>query len=294
MILQKVPGSLSVVSFKHCFKKTVPFLTATPLLLASVGQSFAADTVRVFTKYGISIAGIPIGNARVNTVFNGKKFKIAANGRTAGVSRLVSDGRGTLRAEGIIGKNRAFPTSFSMDTVDDKLVTKVRMSMSKGNIRRLVAAPPLSKRADRIPVLKKHHRGILDPLSAFMVPLDRDGKIEPAKACNRTIPVFDGWQRFNVRLSFSTTKNANLGGRDGYSGPVVVCKARYMPIAGHRPTRKTTVYLANNKNMELWLAPVQGVPSLVPVYVKIGTKVGSLSLSASIFQVVGAKTASSQ
>lgn len=285
---------MSLVSIKHYLKKSTLFLAVPPLLVASVGQSFAADTVRVFTKYGISIAGIPIGNARVNTVFNGKKFKISANGRTAGVSRLVSDGRGTLHAEGVVGKNRAFPSSFSMDTVDDKLVTKVRMSMSKGNIRRLVAAPPLSKRADRIPVLKQHHRNILDPLSAFMVPLDRDGKIEPAKACNRTIPVFDGWQRFNVRLSFSTTKNAKLGGHDGYNGPVVVCNARYVPIAGHRPTRKTTVYLANNQKMELWLAPIKGVPTLVPVHLKIGTKIGSLTLSASIFQVAGADTASAQ
>lgn len=285
---------MSLVSIKHCFKKSAQLLAVTPFLVAPTGQSFAADTVRVFTKYGISIAGIPIGNARVNTVFNGKRFKISANGRTAGVSRLVSDGRGTLRAEGIVGKNRAFPSNFSMDTVDDKLVTKVRMSMSKGNINRLLAAPPLLKRADRIPVLKKHYRSILDPLSAFMVPLDRDGKIEPAKACNRTIPVFDGWQRFNIRLSFSTTKNAKFGGRDGYNGPVVVCKARYVPIAGHRPSRKTTVYLANNQNMELWLAPVKGIPTLVPVHMKIGTKVGSLTLSANIFQVAGANTASAQ
>ena len=294
MILQKVLGSLSFVSIKRYLKKSAPLLAVTPLLVASAGQGFAADPVRVFTKYGISIAGIPIGNARVNTVFNGKKFKISANGRTAGISRLVSDGRGTLRAEGVVGKNRAFPSNFSMDTVDDKLITKVRMSMSKGNIKRLVAAPSLLKRADRIPVLKKHHRSILDPLSAFLVPLDRDGKIEPAKACNRTIPVFDGWQRFNIRLSFSTTKNANLGGRDGYSGLVVVCKARYVPIAGHRPTRKATVYLANNQNMELWLAPIKGIPTLVPVHLSIGTKIGTLALSANIFQVAGADTASSQ
>lgn len=277
---------------KHCLKISSTFFVASSLFAASSGHSVAAEQIRVFTKYGISIAGIPIGNARVSTQFNGKKFKIAANGRTAGVSRLVSDGRGTLRAQGIIGKKRPLPSSFSMDTVDDKLVTKVRMGMSKGNINRLVAAPPLSKRPDRIPVLKKHHRGILDPLSAFMIPLDNDGRIEPAKACNRTIPVFDGWQRFDVRLSFSTTKNAKLGGRDGYNGPVVVCKARYVPVAGHRPTRKTTVYLANNKNMELWLAPISGLPTLVPVHVRIGTKVGTLTLTSSIFQVTGLKTAS--
>ena len=257
------------------------------------GVNAQSNTVRVFTKYGISIAGIPIGNARVTTNFKGKRYSIVANGKTAGVSRLISDGRGTLTATGYLGRTRAIPSNFAMDTIDSSLVTKVRMTMANSSIRRVTATPPLAKRADRIPVLSKHRRNILDPLSAFLVPLDRDGRIEPVKACNRTIPVFDGWQRFNVRLSYSTTREAKLGGKDGYRGPVVVCKARYVPIAGHRPTRSTTVYLQNNKNMEMWLAPVSGVPALVPVFIKIGTKVGSLTLSAGIFETNAVKLTAS-
>ncbi|MEM8797561.1 MAG: DUF3108 domain-containing protein [Pseudomonadota bacterium] len=238
---------------------------------------------QVFTKYGISIAGIPVGNARVTTRFNGSSYSIVANGRTAGVSRLVSDGKGTLTTSGKIRRGRVLPSNFAMDTVDDKLVTHVRMGMTNQNIVKLVAVPPLAKRPDRIPVGRQHYRNILDPLSAFMVPLDTDGRIVPTQACDRRIPVFDGWQRFDVQLSFKEKKNVRLGGNDGYSGPVVICKARYIPVAGHRPTRRTTVYLANNKNMEMWLAPVEGVPVLVPVHIKIGTMVGPLTLSTRIF-----------
>lgn len=278
---------------QHCVKAAL-ILSFGALFMPQM--SFAADEeVRVFTKYAISIAGIPVGNARVSTRFKDGKFDIVANGRTAGISRLVSDGKGTLSTSGRLRRGRIVPSKFSMDTVDDKIVTKVRMSMSGGSIKKLLAAPPLSKRPDRIPVESKHRRNILDPLSAFLVSLDNDGRIEPQKACARTIPVFDGWQRFDVRLSYKEKRQARLGGRDGYLGPVVVCKARYVPIAGHRPTRKTTVYLQNNKNMEIWLAPVENVPVLVPVYIKIGTKVGSLTLAASIFEAringsVAAKT----
>lgn len=285
--------SLSLMMKQHPVR-VVLFTALAALTLSLTSKPLLAEEVRVFTKYGISIAGLPIGNARVSSRFNGKNFAIVANGRTAGISRLVSDGRGTLSVSGTLGRHRAVPNLFKMDTVDDKLITKVRMTMSNGSIKSLLAAPPLLKRADRIPVLAHHHRNILDPLSAFLVPLDDDGKINPEKACDRVIPVFDGWQRFNVRLSFKKTRRANFGGRDGYSGPVVVCKARYDPIAGHRPSRTATSYLQNNKNMEMWLAPIRGVPVLIPVHIKIGTKIGALTLSANIFQANGGKTATTQ
>ena len=43
----------------------------------------------------------------------------------------------------------------------------------------------------------------------------------------------------------------------GYSGDVLVCAARYNPIAGHRTGRKSTQFMADNKDMEVWLAPVE-------------------------------------
>ena len=38
---------------------------------------------------------------------------------------------------------------------------------------------------------------------------------------------------------------------------MTICSARYIPIAGHKPTTKATQFMAQNKDMEVWLAPVQ-------------------------------------
>lgn len=265
-------------------------LMACCVYFALTNKLAAAEKASVAVNYTITIAALPIGKVEMSSRFDGDKFNIVAHGRTAGVSRLVSDGKGTFSTSGRLSRGKVVPSNFRMDTIDKHLITKVRMKMASGSIKSLFAAPPLSKKPDRIPVRSRHWRNILDPLAAFMVPLDSDGRIKPRSACNRTIPVFDGWQRFDVRLSFKEQRQVRLGGRDGYSGAVVICKARYLPIAGHRPTRSTTVFLQNNTDMEIWLAPVSGVPVLVPVNIRIGTKFGPLILTASMVDAkIGAK-----
>ena len=43
---------------------------------------------------------------------------------------------------------------------------------------------------------------------------------------------------------------------DTYSGRIIVCGARYVPVAGHRSTRKAVQEMADNKRLEVWLAEV--------------------------------------
>ena len=38
--------------------------------------------------------------------------------------------------------------------------------------------------------------------------------------------------------------------------------------------------MQNNKKMEMWLAPVKGANIMTPVYVKVGTRYGSLTLKS--------------
>ena len=58
-----------------------------------------------------------------------------------------------------------------------------------------------------------------------------------------------------------------------------------MPIAGHRPARKSVQYMTDNKRIEIWLAPVAGTTVMVPYRIIIGTKAGDLVISANQFQV---------
>lgn len=281
------------VKIKPTHSLKAALIAACSLCLVTATDSAAAEKANVYIKYSMAIAAVPIGVLKLRSQFDGNKFSITANGRTAGVSRLVSDGKGSFSTSGLLRRGKVIPTRFNMDTIEENLITKVRMQMASGSIKKLLAAPPLSKKPDRIPVKSHHWRNVLDPLSAFMVPLGQDGRIEPREACNRTIPVFDGWQRFDVKLKYKEKRQVTIGGGNGYKGPVVICKAFYVPIAGHRPNRSTTVYLKNKSKMELWLAPISGLPVLVPVNIKVGTRFGTLTLGVSEFDLtLGAKAAS--
>jgi hypothetical protein len=91
-----------------------------------------------------------------------------------------------------------------------------------------------------------------------------------------------GWTRYDVHLSYKETRAID-GGAKTYSGRIIVCAARYVPVAGHRSTRKAVQDMADNKRLEVWLAPVANMPVLVPFRILIGTDLGDLIIYATHF-----------
>ncbi len=251
-------------------------------------QPGSAATTRLQVTYVISISGLTIGRAQVEGRFTPGQYATAITGSTYGISRFVSDARAVLAGNGRINGTRVVPNSYNLETAERGFATRVNMAMRGGSITSLRAAPGLVEAADRVPVRSSHKRNVVDPVSAFVISLGSGGKVDGQRACNRTLPVFDGWQRFDIRLFFKHTKEVT-GSSDAYRGSVVVCGARYVPIAGHRPTRESVQYMADNKRLEVWLAPVAGTTVMVPYRLIIGTKAGDLVIAARQFQVSDAK-----
>lgn len=250
-----------------------------PLALAAPGKA-GTPSGKVDATYNILLGGLTIGRFALDTQFDGKGYTIIVRGSTSGVSRFVSDGKGYLKSSGRMVGSRVLPGAYLLDTSENgQRNSSVSMQMKAGTIQNVAAMPPLAKRADRVPLLPQHKRNIFDPLSAMIVPLPKGNM---GSACNRTVPVFDGWQRFDVKLSYKGT--AEVGGQDGsYRGTVAVCSARYVPVAGHRPTREAIEYMQNNKALEVWLAPVESLGVMIPYRMQIGTEAGMLVIHASRF-----------
>ena len=116
------------------------------------------------------------------------------------------------------------------------------------------------------------------------MPAVASGSLMSSANCNRTLPVFDGAARFDVVLSYAETKDVEL---PGYSGPVLVCNARYVPISGHRSLRPSTKFMQDNRDMSVWLAPVEGQRLLFPVRVAVRTMIGMSVVEASSWSVDG-------
>ncbi|MEX0851873.1 MAG: DUF3108 domain-containing protein [Bauldia sp.] len=257
-------------------------LLVATLLAAALGSAAAAEGITLKATYYITIAGFTIGRVEAEGRFTDTVYAAAIKGSTYGISRLVSDSQATLTGNGRISGTRVIPGAYSLATSEDGFETHVKMAMSGGSIVDVIAEPTLREVPDRVPLTPNHKRRVVDPVGAFMVALGDSGPPDPARVCERTVRIFDGWVRFDLSFYYKETKTID-GGADSYRGPAIVCAARYVPVAGHRRSAEDIAYMANNERLEAWLVPVDKTRLLVPYRLVIGTKIGDLVVSAKEF-----------
>jgi len=252
-----------------------------PLALAGVLAALAApagaETLQA--QYSVTLVGLPIGTATLSGEF-GPSYSIEAQAKLTGLAGMVANSRGGARATGALGNGRPQAATYATTAANKEGTRTVRMALGGGAVKGVDISPPFEDKPGRIALTDAHRRGVVDPLSALVMPA---GGIGPA-ACNRTLPVFDGYTRFDVTLAFVGTRTVQAR---GYSGPVAVCAARYTPIAGHRPDRPGTKFMADNRQMEAWLAPVGNSGVLVPYRIAVRTMIGTTVIEAKEFVVSG-------
>jgi hypothetical protein len=184
------------------------------------------------------------------------------------------------KSTGIIQSGNVWAINSVMDSTDSSESRKISIAMSHGRVRREIVDPPLPFRPDRVPLTQEHRRGVIDPISALLMPvLSKGGPAEPGN-CDRVLPIFEGTERFDIRMSYLRTEMVKTP--KGYEGPAVVCRASYKAIAGHRP-KGSALYMERNKTIEAWLAPIGDTQMMAPWRVSMGTRVGTLILEAMEF-----------
>lgn len=261
-------------------------LTVTFAAMPATARPKAAPAV-VTVDYGVNLAGIPIGTAQVSGSFEGSRYRMDVSARLTGLVGAVTGGMGSARASGQIGSGPQ-PNAFSIATKTSNAGIAVRMALAGGNVTQAEVTPPLVDLGDRVPITAANRRGVIDPASALMMPATSRGALTDPENCNRTLPVFDGATRFDVVLSYGETRTVE---KPGYVGPVLVCNARYQAIAGHRPDRPGVQFMEQNRDMSVWLAPVEGTRVLLPVRISVRTTIGTNIIEATRWQRSGGTTA---
>ena len=127
-----------------------------------------------------------------------------------------------------------------------------------------------------------NRQGIVDPLTAmlFSAAAAREGLSQ--EACRRTLPIFDGNQRYDLKLAFKRMDKVTA--EKGYAGPVVVCSLRYEPIVGHHASNTLVKYLSEGREMEMALAPVAGTRLLAPFRLSVASMLANLVIEANRFE----------
>ena len=243
-----------------------------------------ADTLRA--HYSVTLLGLRIGDLYADGSLQPQNYRMDLNARLTGLAAMVSNVKMALASTGAMTKKGAVaPSTYATSAENSNETRTLRMALAAGTVKGIEITPPPEFRGDRVPVTEANKRNILDPTSALIMPVPvKDALVGPA-ACERTLPIYDGYARFDIALHFQGVRDVRVA---GYSGPVSVCSARYRPISGHLVNSRSTAFMAQNEGIEVWLAPIEHAHVVVPLRVVMPTMTGELDIEAVDFEVADA------
>jgi hypothetical protein len=236
---------------------------------------------RLDARYTVSLAGVPVGKGAWVIDIADTQFTAAASGATAGLLRVFASGQGSGASRGFMVGGNPVPASFAASITSDKKTEEIRMTLGSGDVKEFAISPQMPVDPERVPVTEAHFHGVTDPMTGSLLRVPGSGNPVGPLACQRTTPIFDGRMRYN--LQFAYKRMDQVKAEKGYEGPVVVCSVYFVPVAGYIPHRASIKYLASQRDMEVWLAPVGATRVLVPFRVSIPTPIGVGVMQATQF-----------
>ncbi|MGO9008266.1 MAG: DUF3108 domain-containing protein [Beijerinckiaceae bacterium] len=244
-------------------------------LVAFVSASAMAETVQA--RYAVHLIGLRIGEVNASGSIEPASYKIDLNARLTGLAAMVANVKMALASSGLIRRGTILPSAYATTSATPRETRTIRMMLDAGSVKAVEISPPLDDADMRIPVAPASKQNVLDPTSAFIMAVPPGEPLIGPAACNRTIPVYDGVVRFDITLSYVGTRTVSI---KGYSGPVSVCAARYTPISGHMYDSKSAKFMAENREIEAWLAPIELAHVVVPFHVGLRTQAGFAEIDA--------------
>jgi hypothetical protein len=256
--------------------------------LAAVGMTAAlvwtagarADVLHA--TYRVSLIGLPIGAVNLSADLTPTSYSIAGDAKVTGIAKLFVNAHGASAGKGAIIHGHVSPATFATIAADAHMTRTIRMALDGNTVTGVDISPPFQDKPDRVPLGPGDKRGVVDPVGAVVIPVPRSEPLVSPSACNRKVPIFDGYTRFDVDLTYVGERRVSA---KGYEGPVVVCAARYVPISGHSANRPATKFMADNKDLEVWLAPIASDHVLFPFRVSVRTMIGTTVVEAQEFRI---------
>jgi len=231
--------------------------------------------LRVVIQYAISMIGVPVGRITWTVELGPNSYQTTASGKASRAVSILVNGEGRVSVQGAFIADRAAPSFFSSNVVDDGETTGLQMTLENGNVKTLRVDDPTDN-AVRVPVTDEHKRNVTDPLSAMLLPATAESPSLSPGQCNRTLSIFDGQRRYDLVLSYKRMDKLKLG--RGYDGPALVCAVVLHPIAGYRPDSLLVKYVGGRPGLEIWFMPIEGTPIILPGLLKMPTGVGTLEI----------------
>lgn len=211
--------------------------------------------------FDLSVAGVTIGEASMSVLTTPGGYAVEG---AADFGFLFWGGEGAAVAQGTQAGDRLAPALYELAYQGVRRPGRVEIAFEDGRAVRWDSAPPVPPEfaEGRVPVTEAHLAGVMDPLSALVIPAAAVST--PEAACRRVLPVFSGYTRFDLALE----------GAVRVADGSVDCAVSYRPVAGHRPGSPGVERVTQPGAIAVSLAPLrEGFwgPSRVAVSTRFGT-----------------------
>lgn len=268
----------------NAFWRSIGLAIVGSLTLLAISSAYASDAVRLKAKYIVSLSGLKVGDLRFVGTVGRDGYDVKGTGELAGLPHIFMTFKGETESAGAFDDGAVDPARHSAryNTIKKDYVT--RMAFVDGSVTSLDLQPPKKQKRSRVPILDEHKVDVIDPVAAAILPGPQSGALMTQDACNRTLPIFDGRERFDMRLAFKGFGQVEAKREGSYSGPVIICSVHYTPISGHRIDDNLVEEWSATGAIEVWFAPVAVANALVLYRIKLPTPLGTAVIHPKAFR----------
>jgi hypothetical protein len=262
-----------------------------PAANAYAGNALSSAS-RITAVYRVDLAGFNLGNFNLTTVFRGDDYEMRGEARFSILQGLLYQWTGTTASVGRVTSAGPEPAMYALSYSDGGRKTEqLRMTFGAGAVTDVQIIPYKGPNPRDIPVTKSQLEGVVDPMSGAFLSAHSENPNGDLNVCNQTLPVFDGRQRFDLVLTPKRAVNVQRSATSGYTGPAVICRVKFIPIAGYQPDNPGIKLMSETDEIEVWLIPIRGTYMYVPYRIVLPTLVGYGSAVVTSIAVDGARRA---
>lgn len=243
-------------------------LAATAALLALPMSSASAEPQKFVGEYTVTFLGLTVGKSSFVSTIDGDNYVVSGTVRSAGVGKLVDSISGSSEIAGSFSGESTRPKKFWTEYKSGKKNQLTTIAFSGGAVTKTVNDPPLKQRPDKVPLTEAHLRGVTDPISATLIKAK-----SPAEVCNRTLRIYDGELRADVKLF-----GPKVGPVPGYQTGGVTCSAKFTPVAGYRSKNYAMKYMRDRARISISFAPLGETGVYAPVKASVTTTMGPVTM----------------
>jgi hypothetical protein len=258
-----------VTVYSHLCRLSLALIATLPLATPVAARS---ETLNLDFNYELTWHGVVVYQMETKGTIADSDYRLSYTGATLGLFDLLIAYESTGEAAGRIVEGAAKPTSYRLEARWHGEARHVVLDYAPdGSIKADVAPPPAEENIDPVPVFMQENT--IDPISAAML-AGIIGARPGATPCQATLHVFDGRQRYDVRLENEGVENLPKNSYSAFAGDAIKCRMTVDRIAGFKyksfaePQRPPSV---------VWLASFAGGKVLLPVKLATETGLGNVA-----------------